>query len=160
MQTQIQEFNQKLVEENQDIVIVDYVKVINEKHFNINISFIDDFIDMVDKDGFNISHEMLFKYEILTKSDSAQVARLLEIQNFEDGVDYSCINTVIDGSSKSKNIYMLSPDAFKIICMRSIKTKIFAKYYLLLEKCVQYYNDYQLLKIQNKINDICKKQNV
>ena len=96
MQTQIQEFNQKLVEENQDIVIVDYVKVINEKHFNINISFIDDFIDMVDKDGFNISHEMLVKYEILTKSDSAQVARLLEIQNFEDGVDYSCINTVID----------------------------------------------------------------
>ena len=41
-------------------------------------------------------NKILFKYEILTKSDSAQVARLLEIQNFEDGVDYSCINTVID----------------------------------------------------------------
>ena len=31
MQNQIHEFNQTLVEENQDIVIVDYVKAVNKK---------------------------------------------------------------------------------------------------------------------------------
>uniref|UniRef100_A0A6C0EC64 Uncharacterized protein n=1 Tax=viral metagenome TaxID=1070528 RepID=A0A6C0EC64_9ZZZZ len=28
--------------------------------------------------------------------------------------------------------------------MRSLKTKIYAKYYLLLEECIKYYNDYQI----------------
>ena len=50
--------------------------------------------------------------------------------------------------------------------MRSKNTKIYAKYYLLLEKCVKYYNDYQIelnkkyiIKLKNKIdrkdNKIC-----
>ena len=43
---QIQEFNEQLIQENRDITIIDYVKELNNKYFNIDISFIDDFIDM------------------------------------------------------------------------------------------------------------------
>ena len=36
--------------------------------------------------------------------------------------------------------------------MRSLKTKKYSHYYILLEKAVKHYNDYQLLKLQNKID--------
>ena len=50
---------------------------------------------------------------------------------------------------------MMTSDVFKMICMRSKNTKRYAQYYILLEKCIKYYNDYQLLKIQNKLDIIC-----
>ena len=44
--------------------------------------------------------------------------------------------------------------------MWSLKTRKYAKYYLLLEKCIKYYNDYQnklnykyIIKLKNKIVD-------
>ena len=64
------------------------MKKLNAQFYDIDISFIDEFIDLVDKEGFNISHEMLYKYEILTKGDSYNVLRILESYNFEDGIDY------------------------------------------------------------------------
>ena len=44
-----------------------------------------------------------------------------------------------------KNEYYLHPRAFKMCLMRSLKTK-YAKYYLLLEECIKYYNDYGFLR--------------
>ena len=41
-----------------------------------------------------------------------------------------------------------------MIRMRSKNTRKYADYYILLEKCVKYYNEYQLFKLQNKINEI------
>jgi len=38
--------------------------------------------------------------------------------------------------------------------MRSLKTKKYSHYYILLEKAVKYYNDYQILKLQNKIDKL------
>ena len=73
MQNQIQEFNMKLLQDNKDITIIDYVKELNNEYFNIDISFIGDFIELVDKEGFVINHEILFKYNILTKSSSIRI---------------------------------------------------------------------------------------
>ena len=51
--------------------------------------------------------------------------------------------------------------------MRSKNTKIYAKYYLLLEECIKYFNDYQIelnkkyiikLKDKNKEKDILIKE--
>ena len=155
MQNKIKEFNEKLVQDKKDITIIDYVKELNEKYFNIDISFIDDFIDMVNKEGFNISHEMFYKYEILVKTDSHDVLRILENNNFEDGVDYARSVAGVDDGRTEKKIYMMTSDVFKMICMRSKNTKRYAQYYILLEKCIKYYNDYQFLKIQNKLDIIC-----
>ena len=46
---------------------------------------------------------------------------------------------------------MLKPDAFKLILMRNRNVDKYAKYYLLLEKCVKNYTDYQLIIRNHKI---------
>ena len=155
-QEMISQLNASLVNEQPDITVLDYVKLINEKIFNIDISFIDDFIDLIDKEGFIINHEMLFKYEILLKTSSTNVLNSLSSYEFVDGVDYQLSRQLIDDGRTEKNIYMLNTDAFKMICIRSKNTKKYARYYLLLEKCIKYYTDFEKLKLEHKINEINK----
>ena len=59
---EIQKYNEDLISTNEEIIILDYVKKLNDKFYNIDVSFIDDFIELVDKDDFCIHHEVLFKY--------------------------------------------------------------------------------------------------
>ena len=153
-QQEIQAYNQKLVIEDEVITIIEYVKKLNEKFYHIDISLIDDFIELVDKEGFIIHHDMLFKYNVLTKSDSYNVFRMLQSNNFEDGVEYALAVEGIDDGRREKKNYMLTADVFKMLCMRSCKTKKFSHYYILLEKAVKYYNEYQVLKLQNKIDKL------
>ena len=156
-QEMISQLNASLVNEQPDITVLDYVKLLNEKVFNIDIGFIEDFIDLIDKEGFIINHEMLFKYEILTKSETSHdVLRILERYNFDDTVDYLRKVARVDDGRTEKIIYMLSSDAFKMLCMRSQNTKKYAKYYLFLEKCIKYYNDFEKLKLEHRINEINK----
>ena len=155
-QEMISQLNASLVNEQPDITVLDYVKLLNENIFNIDISFIDDFIGSVDKEGFIINHEMLFKYEILLKTSSTNVLNSLSSYEFVDGVDYQLSRQLIDDGRTEKNIYMLNTDAFKMICIRSKNTKKYARYYLLLEKCIKYYNDFEKLKLEHKINEINK----
>ena len=150
---QIQDFNQQLINENQNLLIVDYIKLINDKFYKIDISFIDDFIDLVNKDEYCIHHEMLEKYEVLTiKNNSYKVKRLLEQNEFEESKDY--VTRSYDGVPllgqcdesdlfSNKKEYFLKPDTFKTILARSTKTKKYMNYYLLLEKCVFFYNQYE-----------------
>ena len=56
---------------------------------------------------------------------------------------------------RPSSTYRLSPTAFKFILMRSQKQKKYADYYLLLEKCVKYYSDYQIQLLKSKVSDIC-----
>ena len=62
--TTIEEYNNYLVKNKTDINIIEYVKEINKLTFKINISFIDDFIELVNKDTFCIHHSMLKKYNV------------------------------------------------------------------------------------------------
>lgn len=157
MQSQIQEFNEKLAKENREITIIEYVKELNIEIFNIDINFLDDFINLVDKEGYTISHEMLFKYDVLVRSETSNnVFRVLQSNNFEEGIDYMLKKERVDDGRTEKKIYMLSSDAFKMLCMRSHKTKKYANYYILLEKCIKYYDQLEKLKLQKKIEEINK----
>ena len=111
-------------------------------------------MDLVDKEGFVIHHEKMMKYGVLAKtSDSSQVLRILKSYDFEEGIDYSCELAELDHSSKNKIIYMLTQDVFKMILMRNKNTKSYAKYFILLEKCIKYYNDYQIMKLKHTIDE-------
>ena len=50
---------------------------------------------------------------------------------------------------------MLHHDSFQKSFIRSFKTDKYADYFLLLGKCIKYYNEYQLLNMQYKMNNIC-----
>ena len=51
---------------------------------------------------------------------------------------------------------MFKTDTFKLILLRNRNVDKYAKYYLLLEKSVKQYNEYQFSKLQNKVNEINK----
>jgi hypothetical protein len=151
--SEIKAFNEKLVVENVDITILDYVKLLNNKFYHIAIDFIDDFIDLVDKEGFVINHEMLFKYEILAKTSATNVLNSLNSYELEEHMDYELTKQLPDHGTTNKHIFMLTTDAFKIICIRSKNTKKFVKYYLLLEKSINYYSHYEKLKLEKRLKE-------
>ena len=114
---------------------------------------------------------MLQKYGISNlKGGSKDIKRLLEQNNFIENKDFELSNVAEfrpQGGSSIKNEYYLHPRSFKICLMRSKNTKIYAKYYLLLEECIKYYNDFQIelnkkyiikLKNKNKEKDILIKE--
>jgi len=55
----IEEFNKTLVEEKIEFTINEYIEVVNDKFYDIDISFMKDFQDLVSKDECCIHHEML-----------------------------------------------------------------------------------------------------
>ena len=63
-QQEIQTYNQNLVNKGEYITIIEYVKKLNDKFYNIDIPFIDDFMDFVDKEECCIEHILLQKYDI------------------------------------------------------------------------------------------------
>ena len=79
---EIQKYNEDLISKNEEIIILDYVKKLNDKFYNIDISFIDDFIELVDKDDFCIHHEMLVKYGASQMSSGSNDIKFFLEQNF------------------------------------------------------------------------------
>ena len=62
--TTIEEYNNYLVKNKSDVNIIEYVKKINKLTFKIDISFMNDFIELVYKDTCCIHHSMLQDYGI------------------------------------------------------------------------------------------------
>ena len=157
-------FNNDLVESKRNINIIDYVKEINRLSYNIDIEFIDEFIQLVDKDECCIHHNLLQKYGIISlNKGSTDIKRILEQNNFIENEDFNLRNVAEVRKNRGnviKNEYYLHPNAFKICLIRSLKTRKYVKYYLLLEKCIKYFNDYQLqlnkkytIKLETKVKE-------
>ena len=73
--------------------IINFVKEINKLKYNIDISFIDEFIELVSKDECCIHHNMLVKYGISNlKGGSKDIKRILEQNNFIENEDYQLSN--------------------------------------------------------------------
>ena len=107
---------------------------------------------------------MLEKYEILKlNKGTTRVKELLEQNNFLEKKEYliSNVREQLSSGTKYKNEYYLHPRAFKICLMRSKNKKEYAYYYILLDECIKYFNDYQIelqiIKNQRFII-ICTKQ--
>ena len=140
--TTIQEYINYLIENQININIINFVKEINTLKYNIDISFIDEFVELVSKNECCIHHKMLQKYDILTlKEGTHHIKRIFEQYEFEESIDFKLANLGefnSNGGRGKKNEYYLHPMAFKICLIRSLKTKKYAKYYLLLEECIKY----------------------
>ena len=157
----IEEFNDNLVENEIIMSIIDYVKRINEIKFNIDISFIDELLELVLKNECCIHHKMLVKYGIVSlKSGTSDIKRLIEQYEFDDE-DYLLRNVAeqVKSGTKYRKEYYFHPDSFKLCLIRSLNTKKYARYYILLEKCIKYYNDYQIL-LNKKYNIELQEKNM
>ena len=159
----MQEYNQKLVDEKTELNIVDYINDFNSKFYQVDVSFMEEFIDLVSRyNEFCIPHDLLFKYGVLNEHNTSHVKRLLDQYQFLEEKDYSIISPELGLNSKvgrPENIYMLKPKTFKKCLIRSLKTTKYADYYLLLEDCITYYNNYQLMLKEKYIVELRNKMN-
>ena len=153
-----QEYNQYLVNSNTEIPMIDYVDKLNDMFYNIDISFMVDFMDLVGKDECCIHYKMLIKYGILSKSSDAwNVKRIIEQYKLKSESDFGH-NVVADSSGDSSlpfhdHDYYLHPRAFKLILMRSKNTLKYSQYYIFLEECVKYFNNMQIMQMKKKIEE-------
>jgi len=145
----VESFIQNLALTNPEINIIDFVKKLNEVTYNIDISFIEEFIDLVGRTDFCVPHTALFTYGILTERDSTHdVKRLLDRNEFVEEKDYKQTRANLHGSVV-RHLYNLTLKTFKYILMRSIKQRKFAEYYLFLEEALSYYSEFQKLRLTN-----------
>ena len=153
--TTIEEYNNYLVEKKTDVDIIEYIKKINTIEYNIDISFIDEFIKLIDKNICCIHHSMLQKYGVLKlKKGTCHVKDLLVQNEFIENKDFEITNVRelrSQGGTHNKNEYYLHPETFKLCLIRSKNTKVYARYYLLLEKSIKYFKEYQKKVSDNKI---------
>jgi phage anti-repressor protein len=120
----IKSYNKYLVEKDIKITIIDYVKEVNKRVYNIDISFIDEFLELIEKDDICIPHSMLIKYGVITTSKSNRIKDMIEQYEFEENKDYSLMPNVRHQSNrgiKYINEYTLKPDSFKLCLMRAKK---------------------------------------
>ena len=143
-------YNMSLINNMIDINLIDYFKKVHDIFYkNINLTFIEYFLEICYKDDeFIIDHSKLKKYKIITSGRSNDIKDCLNRLELEENVDY-IIRNVPQKEDISRGIrivkeYMLTPYAFKLCLIRSKNTKIYANYYLLLEKVFKYYNDYRI----------------
>jgi hypothetical protein len=61
----LKKYNNNLVNSKTIITIIEYVKAVNRLKYKIDIDFIDEFIELVNKDECCIHHNMLQKYGVL-----------------------------------------------------------------------------------------------
>ena len=136
---------------------------INNLIYNIDISFIDNFLDLVEEDKICIPHEFLIKYGIATTTRSNNVLQMLDQFDAIKDKDYSEVLLNVQQNPKGgrpHKEYTLHPRLFKLCLMRSKNTLKYSKYYLLLEECIKYYNDYKDKMKQTEINRLMNKMDV
>ena len=171
----IDDYNEYLISNDIDINVSDYVKEINSKFYNIDISFMDFFMSLVGNNDICIPHQKLIDYEVISKKNcSTRIKELIKEHDFKIKVDYRLSENrepVKQGGFTKKDEYTFTPKAFKICLMKS-KNKInnktedeinkdkYAKYFLLLEEGIKYHKHYHIqhqLKLkQSEINKLIK----
>ena len=170
----ITEFNTYLSDKLRNVKLNEYFNLIqNEFYSSLDISFMDYFLELIHKkDEICIEHQKLIEYGIIKTKNSNDIKDCLSKFNAIENIDFECLTTESSavkrvgrgGSNGNKKEYKLTPKLFKLCLMRSIKENKYAKYYLLLEECFYYYQEYQIMyqKVllsgkDNKIDNLNKK---
>ena len=87
------DYIKNLVDNQINVNIIEFVKELNKIKFKIDISFIDEFIQLVNKDECCIHHSMLQKYGIFSlKYGTSNINRIINQNNFIKDEDYLLCN--------------------------------------------------------------------
>jgi hypothetical protein len=77
----VNEYINYLIDNQNNVNIINFVKEINKLKYNIDISFIDEFIELVSKDECCIEHNMLVKYNVISLNSTTGDIKKMLIQN-------------------------------------------------------------------------------
>lgn len=153
----IDEYNKYLVDNSIEISLIDYFNNVHELFYEhiIDISFMDYFLEISKfENDFIIDHYKLKEFDIIQNIKTNTEIKCL-IQKFKliENIDYIIIfiDKLIGNFIKRLQLYKFTPTVFKLCLLCPIKTKKYAKYYILLELIVKYYSNYliDLKSIQN-----------
>lgn len=148
--------------------LIEFFKLMHTNYFsNIDISFMEYFLELCDKqDEFCINQEKLKEYGVLTNINNSNYIKqcLNNRLCLEENEHYLAASfDAVSHGGNNKITYTLTPVGFKLALIRSKNTKIYAMYYLLLEKVFYLYQEYQklyqekLISIKdNKIDNLQK----
>ena len=151
----ISEFNTYLSDNLKNLKLNDYFKEIHSKFYSeLDISFMDYFLELINKkDEICIEHQKLIEFGVINTKRSNHIKECIEKFNAIENTDYKVLTTECSavkrvgrgGANGNKKEYKLTPKLFKLCLMRSIKENKYANYYLLLEECYYYYQEYQIM---------------
>ena len=146
----ITEFNNYLSDKLKNVKLNEYFSLIQSEFYSdLDISFMDYFLELINKKNeICIEHQKLIEYGIIKKTqDSSHIKECILKFNAQENIDYLSFpeqSGKPKGGRPSIN-YKLTPKLFKLCLMRSIKENKYANYYLLLEECFYYYQEYQIM---------------
>ena len=97
------EYNQYLIDNNIDLTLIEYIKDANKRFYEYDISFMEEFMNLVDRVDFCIPHEYLIKYGVIKikKNDSSKILQMLEARGLKEREDY-IVSEVRDNRKKWK----------------------------------------------------------
>jgi hypothetical protein len=134
-----------------NVPLMDFVAYIRQR-FNpeLDISFMEEFLDFCKKTDFCIHHSMLKTYGVLNNIKTSRVVLdCLNQFSFIEGEDYimNLIKTPLStGGFNKKKEYHLKTETLKLCLMRSKNERKYARYYIFLETCIYHYKEYQNMK--------------
>lgn len=113
---------------------------------HIKFNFMGYFLKLTTKEElFCVPHEKLIEYGVITtQKKSSNIKRCLDQYGLVEGEDFTMLNVEHRGrtGSTTRNIYILTQDAFKLCLMRAKNSREFANYYLMLEKVIGFQQKY------------------
>ena len=158
--SKMKKFNTALVTSGKDITVRQYVRVIAERVYKMDVGFMEENIEYIIKRGeFCVPHTKLIETGVITIDDTSKVLKLLKVtRKFKEGVDYIC-KVAEEGKKKGKpqKTYTLTPKAYRMCLMRSRNSDKYAEYYCLLEDAIHYYSEYQVTRHNGEIEDWASK---
>jgi hypothetical protein len=104
----------------------DFFKTIHGKFYpKQDISFMEYFLELTENEGeFIVHHEKLVEYGIMSSKQSWAVKQKLDALELVEDEEYR-LQDILElrpqGGTSTKNVYMLTPEAFKTCLMRSRK---------------------------------------
>ena len=118
----IDDYNEYLINNDIDINVSDYIKEINSKFYNIDISFMDFFMSLVGNNDICIPHQKLIDYEVISKQNcSTRIKELIKEHDFKIKVDFLLSENREQRNGHgghNKDEYTFTPKAFKICLMK------------------------------------------
>lgn len=146
------EYNIYLVKNLIDINFIKYIEDIHFSLFNhIKIDIFKYLLSLHEKsEEFCIDENILEKYNLIIKNnDKKDINALINNFNLKYDIDYRIRKKIINNTTL--NEYKFNPNSFKK-CL--IKTNdLFIDIYLILDKCVFYYDKYQF-NLKNNMNAV------